>query len=102
MRKAAHALDALSAAKFGDILRHVADLCDGEEEGLSLRWELTSTLGALNTQIVELSKKAREMGIEPQQMQDHTGKYPMADLVVAKSEVLIALYRMGPENGEVA
>lgn len=42
MRSAAEALDRLSPAKYGDILRFVADLCD--EEVVSKRYDRTASL----------------------------------------------------------
>lgn len=95
MRNAAVALKKLSPARYGEVLEHVADLCDGKVEdiveGLDLKFELVDTLGALNEQILRVGKDARSRSIPASSLRSTSGEYTLAPLLVAKASVLEAL-----------
>lgn len=77
MRSAAEAVDHLSPAKYGDILRFVADLCD--EEVVSKRYNRTASLEAVLDQIDE--------ALKPKNLKDkHRNQ-----LLRSKGTILVAL-----------
>ena len=50
-----------------------------------------NTLCGVNDQIQEVQKKASDLGVRPEQMQDASGRYLMVDLLLAKSNCLMVL-----------
>lgn len=59
-----------------------------------LRKEMISLLTQIDTQIKEVSDKARNMGLQPEQLRDENGSWPMIQLLSAKTTVISTLAQL--------
>lgn len=56
-----------------------------------LHMELTNLNAKLDTQIVEIERKASSMGIKPWEMLHIDGKFALTDMLAAKAQVVSSL-----------
>lgn len=64
----------------------------------ALRKDVVQLLQRINAQIEEVEKRARRLGIQPQEVKDDTGNWVMIPLLLAKAQVYSSLVQLQAQN----